>query len=120
MLQTCDKDMDLEVFKIKQSAPYLVITGKPGDINCQISEQESVVESNSVSDAIIDLIAAYFTFNITYPKFIKCMLLFIQHFVFGLKDSQEVPMVVTNIVRNLEKCESNTGNLSIVLPCYTN
>ena len=67
------------------------------------AEQETVIESSSVSDAMIDLIAAYFTFNITYPKFIKCLLLFIQHFVFGLKDSQEVPMVVTNIIRNLEK-----------------
>ena len=57
-MQTCDKDMDLEVSKIKLSAPNLIITGKPGDINCQIfvcAEQESVVESNSASDAIIDL-----------------------------------------------------------------
>jgi len=54
-MQTCDKDMDLEVSKIKLSAPNLIITG---DINCQIfvcAEQESVVESNSASDAIIDL-----------------------------------------------------------------
>jgi len=105
-LQTCDKDIDNEISKIKQSAPYLVIIGVPGDINCQIfacAEQETVLECRSVSDAIIDLIAAYFTFNISYPKFIKCLLLFIQHFIFGFKYSQEVPMAVKNIVRNLEK-----------------
>ena len=73
-LQTCDKDIDNEISKIKQSAPYLVIIGVPGDINCQIfvcAEKETVLECRSVSDAIIDLIAAYFTFNISYPKFIS-------------------------------------------------
>ena len=35
-LQTNDVDIDEAVSTIEQSAPYLVITGIPGSINCQV------------------------------------------------------------------------------------
>lgn len=105
-LQTCDIDIDEAVSKVQQSAPYLVITGIPGDMNCQVfvgCEQEIFFECNSVKDSIIDLIGTYFVFNITYPKYLISIFLFFQHFVFNLKDKQAVPMTTVNLIRNLQK-----------------
>jgi len=99
--------VDEAVSTIEQSAPYL-ITGTPGSVNCQVfigCEQEIFFESNSIKDAIIDLIGTYFVFNIAYPKYLNSIFLFIQHFVFNLKDKQPVPMTVSNIVRNLQKLD---------------
>ena len=36
VLQTNDVDLDEAVSTVEQSAPYLVITGAPGSINCQL------------------------------------------------------------------------------------
>ena len=41
--------------------------------------------------AIIDLIAAYYVFDITYPKGVDGILLFFPHFVFGIRDKQLHP-----------------------------
>lgn len=104
--QTCDIDIDEAVSKVQQSVPYLVITGIPGDMNCQVfvgCEQEFFFECNSVKDSIIDLIGTYFVFNITYPKYLSSIFLFFQHFVFNLKDKQVVPMTTLNLIRNLQK-----------------
>jgi len=69
-MQTCDIDVKKEVSKIQQSKPYLFVTAwSPGDENCLVCcEQDIFLESQSVKDAIIDLISAYYVFNIVYPK----------------------------------------------------
>ncbi len=36
-MQGCDIDMNVEIGKNKQSAPYVVITGTPGTENAQYS-----------------------------------------------------------------------------------
>ena len=105
-LQTSDVDVDEAVSTVEQSAPYLVITGTPGSINCQVfigCEQEIFFESNSIRDSIIDVIGTYYVFNISYPKYLNSIFLFIQHFVFNLKDKQPVPITASNLVRNLQK-----------------
>ena len=54
-------------------------------------------------DAIIDLLAAYFTFDIAYPKSICAMLLFFQHIVFEIKDKQVLPAAAAKLVSNLNR-----------------
>lgn len=86
--------MEREISSIQQSAPYLVLTGLLEAENCQVfvcSEQDILLESKSVKDAIIDLVATYFVFDIAYPKQLNAILLFFQHHVFELKDDQLVP-----------------------------
>jgi len=70
-LQACDIDVDREVGEIAQSAPYIVQTGRAGTENVQYyiaCEKQVICESKSLIDAIVDLIACYYVFDISYPK----------------------------------------------------
>ena len=81
--------------EIDQSAPILVFTGQAGDETAQFyvcCEQGMLLEAKTVKDAIIDLTAAYYVFDITYPKGVDGILLFFQHFVFGLKRQTSCPI----------------------------
>ena len=66
-------DLDDEVFKVQQAAPFIVTTGIAGEEQFQVfvcAEQSVILESKSVKDSLIDLIAAYFVFDISYPKYL--------------------------------------------------
>ena len=92
--------------EIDQSAPFLVFTWRAGDETAQFyvcCEQGVLLEAKTVKDAIIDLIAAYYVFDITYPKGVDGILLFFQHFVFGLRDKQVVPLPALKLISNLNK-----------------
>ena len=56
-----------------------------------------------IQDGLIDLFATYFTFDITYPKGVNGILLFLQHYVLGLKDQQVVPSSTSKLIANLSK-----------------
>lgn len=82
------------------------MTGITGETNFQVfvcAEQAVLVESKTVQDSLIDLLAAYFVFDISYPKCLSAILLFIQHHVFKLKDEQTAPTATNLLVRNLQK-----------------
>ena len=82
------------------------MTGVPGESNLQVfvcAEQAVLVESKTVQDSLIDLLAAYFVFDISYPKCLSAVLLFFQHHVFKLKDGQAAPTALNVLVRNLQK-----------------
>ena len=99
-------NLDDEVYKIQQAAPFIVTTGIAGEEQFQIficAEQSVILESKSVKDALIDLMAAYFVFDISYPKYLDSVLIFIQHYVFDLKDQQPLPSAAVKLVGNLEK-----------------
>ena len=58
--------MDSEVSNVDQAAPFLVITGIPGEENCQVficAEGSVLLESKSIRDSMIDLIATYYAFD---------------------------------------------------------
>ena len=91
---------------IQQSAPYIVTTGVAGESNFQsfvCAEQEVLFESKTLQDSLIDLISAYFVFDISYPKTLAAIYLFFQRHVFNLKDKQNVPNATSLLVRNLQK-----------------
>ena len=105
-MQTCDIDVDGEVSKIQQSEPYLVMTGSPDDENCQFlvcCEQALYMESESVKDAIIDLISTYYAYNISYPKPLNAIYIFLQHYIFEMTDEQPVPPATMKLVGNLRR-----------------
>ncbi len=98
--------MGKEVHSLKQAAPFLVFSGEPGTESAQYfvaCEQNLLCESKSVLDSIVDLIATYYVFDIAYPKAIAPVIMFIQSYVFGLKDSQVVPTSTAKLVANLSK-----------------
>ena len=98
--------MDAEVSSILQSAPYIITVGIAGESSFQIficAEQEVLIESKTLQDSLIDLIATYFVFDISYPKSLAAIYLFFQHYIFNLKDKQNVPNATALLVRNLQK-----------------
>ena len=54
---------------------------------------------------MIDLVATYFVFDITYPKPVNAILLFFQHYIFQLVDDQPVPGTTIKLVENLQKLD---------------
>ena len=98
--------MDAEVSSVQQSAPYIVTTGIAGESTFQTficAEQEVLLESKTLQDCLIDLISTYFVFDISYPKSLAAIFLFFQHYIFNLKDKQNVPNATSLLVRNLQK-----------------
>ena len=91
---------------MEQSEPFIVVTSKPGTETSQIfvcCERQIYLESKSMRDALLDMMATYFVFNIAYPKGLHGILIFLQHNVFNLVDQQTVPSVVKTLVGNLLK-----------------
>ena len=102
--------MDSELSEVTQSEPFLLVTGEPGSDSCQVfvcCEGQIYIESKSVKDALLDLISTYFVFDIMYPKPLRSILLFLQHFVLDLPDEQSVSSAVSTLVANLEKQDIN-------------
>jgi len=98
--------VDKEVSEIQQSAPYIVVTGASENMQLYIyCEHNNLLESKSVRDALLDLVAVYFVFDIWYPKSLDAILIFIQHYVMDIKDSQPVPMTTAKVVGNLLKLD---------------
>lgn len=97
-------DVDREVQQINQSEPYVLVTGKPGSENTQffiVCEQAILLESKSVCDALVDVIATYYVFDMAYPKAVSGVLLFFQHFVFNLMDKQKSPPCLSKLIQNI-------------------
>ena len=93
-MQTCNVGTDQEVKHISQYEPYIVVTGQSGHENAQffvVCEQAVLLESKSIWDALVDLIATYYVFDMAYPKPVSGLLLFFQHVAFDIKDKQKSP-----------------------------
>ncbi len=69
-------------------------------------ERESLNELSTFKSTVIHLLAAYFVFDIMYPKGWYSTLIFIQHFVFGLTDKQRIPSNVIEIGTSLNRMDS--------------
>lgn len=57
---------------------------------------------NTLPDALIDLLCFYYVLNIQYPKAMYPLYIFLQHFVFGLKNSSKLPNAVLTLFSNLQ------------------
>ena len=70
-------------------------------------EQTIYLEAKTLTDAITDLVATYFVFNISYPRSTSPILIFFQQFVFGLTDKQgSVPPATVKLVGSLQKIKN--------------
>lgn len=61
------------------------------------------METKSVKDALIDLIATYYVFDLSYTNNTAAFLLLFQHHVFSLKDDQALPQAAAKLVGTLDK-----------------
>ena len=93
---------------MEQSAPFLMITGRSEAENCQFficCEKDIYLESKSLKDAIIDLFATYFVYDVVYPKPLKSIFIFLQHYALDLKDDQQIPPSTLKLVKSLKNIE---------------
>ena len=58
-------------------------------------EGSILAECCNVPDAVVTLIATYFSFNMSYPPGLYSTYIFIQHHILGINDKQRVPNIVT-------------------------
>ena len=69
-------------------------------------EEEPTCELNNFQSALIHMMGSYFIYDIAYPKPLQSLLLMIQHYVFGLEDSQPDTSAVIEIVTSLKKMDT--------------
>ena len=70
-----------------------------------VAEAEITSELNDFCSALIHLMAAYFIFNLAYPKAMQSLLLFIQHYVFDLQDTQKELAALIEIVSSFRSMD---------------
>ena len=87
--------------QINQNELYIVVIDKRQFF--VVLERNIIIESNTFQDALTDMIALYFTMDITYPAGLYPVLLTIQRFVLGIKDKQIIPPVVTRLLSSLDQ-----------------
>lgn len=64
-------DLDQEISDIDQSEPFILVTGEVGTDNAQYFiciENALAFESKTFRDALVDVIASYYVFDIVYLK----------------------------------------------------
>jgi len=78
-------NLEKDVLDFPTNHPYIaVVVGNT--LQCFVTAKRFVLcEAKSFSDAIYDLIAAYYAFNIAYPKPIDPILTYIQKLVLNVK-----------------------------------
>jgi len=97
------EDIDEELKNVPFSAPciFMVETSEATTYDV-IVEGASLVQSTDIQTALIDLYSAYFVFDIAYPVEVAPVLIFMQH-IFGLKDSQKIPVSVATTVATMRR-----------------
>ena len=65
------------------------------------SEKQTIAESSSLLNALIDVLSAYFAFDMAYPTKLYPLLIFFQHHVLDLTDEQKKPNNVTILYSSL-------------------
>ena len=91
------------------SAPFLVVCRTADEVSYHVLvEEESTCEVSTFNNALIHLIGSYFVYDISYPKPLYSLLVMIQHYIFGLEDSQKDSPSVVEVVTSLKNMETIT------------
>ena len=92
----------MEVEKLPPFPQVIVVRSDMAEDQFFITvEKQIVVNSSCINTALLDMMSVYFTFDIAYPKPLYSLLLFVQHFILNIRDSQPVPNNVTVLVTAL-------------------
>ena len=88
--------------------PHILVVGEAGASDAHYfvaNDSETLMESQSMPDAILDLVAVYHVFEVPYPKQQEAVLIFLEHFVFGLnlRPNSSIPIITANFVTNLNR-----------------
>ena len=96
-------DIDTSIDKIQQAEPYILLSVGEGSLQFfVVAEKQIFCESSSLIDAIKDVFATYFVFDIQYPKATNPVLIFLQRFLLDIKDLQPIPATVTRLISMMD------------------
>ena len=68
-----------------------------------VIETKNVISMPSVATALHYSFASYHVFIISFPLDCRCVLLFLEKYVYQLKPSRTLPMCVNALIDSLEK-----------------
>ena len=71
----------------------------------------------SISEALLSMIASYYAFNMSYPKNFNATLLCIKQLVMSIIDKQKLPTVVTRVYSALDQIPQQSCTLIIYYDC---
>ena len=90
--------------KLKNNWPYLVLLKHDCRIQILVvGERQVITEADTLWEGLKGLLGAYFAFNIECPNKLRALLIFIQHYVFKVRDTQSTPKVVKQVKSSLDK-----------------
>ena len=69
-------------------------------------ERQPTTEASTFGSGLLDLYCSYFVYDIAYPKSFYSLLVFIQHYILELKDTQVDPPAVIEITISLMNMDS--------------
>ena len=82
-----------------QSEPYIMISN---GLYHLIIDAVFMYLCDDLASALIDLMCYYYVFNTEYPKSMYSLyIIFLQHFVLGLKDNSKLPTAVISLCSSL-------------------
>ena len=100
-----DVDMDVEDSTVQQNEPYVMrLSSDTGFQYVLLVERKPLFDDDGCRDSYIALFSCYFSFNISYPRFLSCALLFIQHYI-HVPTTEKIPQSVTQLYYNLVKID---------------
>ena len=94
--------------QIRSSYTLYHCCGDIGKENTQyfISYEAILIESMRYVEAVAKLIVTFYVYDISYPKGLMPLYIFLQHYVMGMKDEQAVTNTMIMLVSNLKKIPS--------------
>ena len=98
-----EHNLDEEAMTLSENHPYMGVVIGGTSLQVFVIVERTVLETVEASTALSGLIAAYFSFNMTYPKGLYPLLIFIQHYILKIKDKQPTPICLTKFLSSVDK-----------------
>lgn len=68
-----------------------------------VVERKLFIATEHYTGALIYLFAAYYMFNIQYPQLAYAVLIFIQRYILGIVDTQNIPKTIQQAVTVMKR-----------------
>ena len=95
-------DADEEAERVGRKEPFILICET--NESCEyivFVEKECLMSTKSVVDAVADVICAFFVFDLVYPRSVYPLLVFFQHTLMGIKDTEKMPASILTLLTSL-------------------
>ena len=106
-----DQNLDETAMALSENHPYLGLVLGGTSLELYLIVERHVLEAVEASSVFTGLIASYYTFNMTYPKQVYPVLIFIQQFLLGIQDKQPLPISLTKLLSSLDKIQDSVEDV---------